>query len=181
MACNGFGSCSQNKPDGTQCSGGNVCTGGVCSAPPCGAGSYWTPTLVSDTDSVGTQYNGSLNIPITVEVREGGTGLDARVCKYGGTFSSDIAFSIYDGATNSSAGVSVTNLAAAGQVCSSWVALQNDHGYSQGQQFGGIWQVVSPASSANEWGFPFASCAVNGSPGGTCWNGFNLTMTRTCM
>lgn len=147
----------------------------VCNTPV-----YWTSTPDSDTDSSGTQYNGTIDTPITVEVRQSGTGLEARVCKPGGIFSSNIAFSIYDGATSSAVDAAVANLATAGKTCSSWVFLSNSNGYSPGQTFGGIWQVVSPASSASNWSFPYSGCSVQGSPGGTCWNGFNITMMRTC-
>lgn len=150
----------------------------------CGATTFWYPTPVSETDSTGTQANGSISTGIRVEVRQStassDTGLQARVCKSSGTFSNNIAFSIYDGATNSSSGVVVYTLATAGLSCSAWVNLQNDTGYSNGQMFGGIWQVVSPATSAAGWGFPFGSCGVSGSPTGTCWNGVNISMMRTC-
>jgi len=148
----------------------------------CGASTYWYPSGVNETDSTGTQANGTINTSVRVEVRQSlsDTGLQARVCKSSGTFSNYIAFSIYDGATNSTAGAAVYNLPTAGLACSSWVNLQNDTWYSNGQMFGGIWQVVSPASSASQWGFPYGSCSVSGSPGGTCWSGLNLSMMRTC-
>lgn len=175
--CNGSGSCS-NATNGTACPGG-TCQNGSCAAS-CGATTYWSPSLDSDTDSTGLQANQTINTGITVEVREAGAGLEARVCKVGGTFNSNIAFSVYDAVTNSTSGVAVSNLATAGLSCSSWVGLQNDTGYTQGQQFGGVWQVVSPATSASEWGWPYNGCSVSGSPGGTCWNGVNITLTRTC-
>lgn len=145
----------------------------------CGAIMYWYPSPVSETDSTGTQLNGTINTSIKVEVRESGTGLEARVCKPGGTFSNDVAFSIYDGAS-SNAYRAVSTLATAGKTCSSWIGLLNDTGYFNGQFFGGIWQVVSPASSASNWGFPYDNCTVSGSPGGTCWNGTSITTMRTC-
>lgn len=146
----------------------------------CSAVTYWTPTPTSETDFSGTQYNGSISTGIRVEVRQSGTGLEARVCKSSGTFANNIAFSIYDGATSSTVGVSVANLFTSGQTCSSWVFLNNSNGYSPGQQFGGVWQVVSPAGSASGWGFPYGGCSVYGNPTGTCWNGVNITMNRTC-
>ncbi|MDI1428219.1 hypothetical protein [Polyangium sorediatum] len=146
----------------------------------CTTTTYWTPTPASETDYSGTQYNGSISTGIRVEVRQSGTGLEARVCKSSGSFSNDIAFSIYDGATSSSVGTYVWNLSTNGKTCSSWVFLSNSNAYSPGQQFGGIWQVVSPASSASGWSFPYSGCSVSGSPGGTCWNGVSITMNRTC-
>lgn len=146
----------------------------------CSASTYWSPSFDDDTDSTGTQYNQTINTPISVQMREFGTELQARVCKLDGAFLNDIAFSIYDAATNSGSGVVVANLRTAGLTCSGWLNLNNDTGYLSGQQFGGIWQVVSPATSASGWGFPYSSCSVSGTPGGTCWSGINITMTRTC-
>ncbi|WP_437769008.1 hypothetical protein WME77_19210 [Sorangium sp. So ce764] len=92
---------------------------------------------------------------------------------------SDVAFHIYD-AADGSGFVEVRSLATTGRTCSDRIDILNSSGYADGQQFGGVWQVVSPASSASDWGFPNAGCSVSGSPGGTCWNGTNITMTRTC-
>ncbi|MEZ4300803.1 MAG: hypothetical protein R3B70_38060 [Polyangiaceae bacterium] len=151
-----------------------------CSNQSCGAASYWSPPSDSDTDGTGTQWNQTISTGVTVEVAESGVGLKARVCKSSGTFANNIAFSIYDAATNSTVGAAVSNLATMGEACSPWVELKNDNGYTEGQQFGGIWQVVSPAGSAGEWGWPYGGCGVSGSPGGTCWTGLNLTLTRSC-
>lgn len=171
---------SSNASNGTACSNG-TCQNGACVT--CSASTYWTPAFASDTDSVGMQSTGPnpSTGAITVNVREAGAGLEAQVCKVGSTFSNgSVALSIYDAATNSTVGVASANLAVGGQTCSSWVALQNSAGYAKGQVFGGSWQLVSPASSASQWGWPYGSCVASGNAGGTCWSGLNITMTRTC-
>ena len=164
--------------DGPTCSGGEVCQNGSCSAS-CGATTYWNPSSGSGTDSMGIQSNQTINVGITVNVQESGTGLQVQVCDGAGAFQNDVAFSIYDQATNSTVGVTISNLAAQG-ACSAWVTLANSTGYAQGQQFSGAWQLVSPAGSANDWGWPYGGCGVNGSPTGTCWAGSTSTLTRTC-
>jgi hypothetical protein len=180
-ACNGQNATtcnfSGNATNGTACPGG-TCQGGVCAT--CSATTYWSPTPASETDSTGQQATTSINTPVTVSVRENGTGLEVQACKVGGTFSSNVALSIYDAATNSSVGVASANLATTGVSCSGWTTLQNSTGYTKNQVFGGHWQLVSPASSASAWGWPYGFCSVSGSPTGTCWEGINITMTRTC-
>ncbi|MCA9661425.1 MAG: M23 family metallopeptidase [Myxococcales bacterium] len=148
---------------------------GACES--CGASTYWTPTPTSQTDNVGQQSNATILEPITMEVREDGPGIEFRVCKQNGAFMNDVKVSIRD--SNGGAQKLVDELATQGKACSSWTPLSNDNGYSEGEKFVGEWSLVSPSYIADSWP-QWASCAVNGDPGGTCWNGSGLSMTRTC-
>ena len=144
----------------------------------CGATNFWSPTKDTDTDNYGLQATGTITVPIRVEVQEDGNGLEFRVCKQSGTFSNDVYFKIYDG-VGGSAYRTITSLSTANQSCSSWLGLLNDTSYSENDQFGGVWRVVSPSGSAGDWPSGGA-CSVSGSPTGTCWHGTNITLTRTC-
>lgn len=148
-------------------------------APSCKHSTFWNPPSVSETNNTGTMANGTIEVPITVTVRESGVGLMAQVCKDGDTFMNDIALNIHDAMSRSTASVGIV-LATTGSRCSSWIAIGNTTGYAQGQVFGGIWQVVSPATSSDDWNWPGGGCAVRGSPGGTCFSGKNIVLTRTC-
>ena len=162
------------------CTSDEVCAPGdaTCNLAPCQASSYWDPIIPTDTDNSGLQYNQTINVPLTFEVAESGAGLKFRVCRSSGTFMNDIKVGLHDGA-DGSAGALVAKLSAAGAMCSSWAEMSNDTNYAFGEQFGGIWNVVSPYSSAGDWD-DYGGCFVDGTPTGTCWSGINITMTRTC-
>jgi hypothetical protein len=160
------------------CTSSDTCDGfGKCggSAP----ADHWAPAADSDTDKSGTQKSQTLSVPIKVEVKQYGAGLQFRVCKPGDKFTSDIAFSIYDGATNTMSGLAPAKLATKGKSCSPWYVLPLAGKYTEGEVFGGIWRVVSPATSSSGWP-AFGACGVSGSPSGTCWSGIDITLTRTC-
>lgn len=162
------------------CAGDEVCVPGMssCQPAPCPETDYWSPALDTDTDPSGLQSGGTIPVSITMEVQQAGPELEFRVCKAGDPFIEDVKVAIYDAATDSSVGRNI-NLATAGLFCSGWVGMNNDGGYAEGEVFGGIWNLVSPAASAGDWS-TWGTCSVMGSPTGTCWSGLNITMTRTC-
>lgn len=171
------------KPWETQdaCGLSEICEPGFSSCSPvgCQESTYWSPALVADVDSTGLQSNQSINVSLQMEVREIGSQLEFRVCKLNdGAFQQSIKVAIYDAATNNQVGKNVT-LATAGMTCSGWTGMDNDGNYQEGQVFGGSWNVVSPSTSAGDWA-TWGGCTVNGNPTGTCWSGFDITMTRTC-
>ncbi|MBU1558144.1 M23 family metallopeptidase [Patescibacteria group bacterium] len=151
-----------------------------CASESCTATDYWNPATDTETDSTGQQAAATANVSIRAEVRQSGAGLEVRACKVGSTFEQNVYFSVYDAATTTTCGVTVSSWSAVGQECTEWVGLNNDTGYSEGQVFGGIWQLVSPATSAGDWSNS-TNCSVSGNPTGTCWNGIGLTLTRTCL
>ena len=119
-----------------------------------------------------------------MEVRQSaldGTKLQFRVCKGSGTFVNDIWVWIDDGAS-SKASYSSAMLTAAGLSCTAWTIFTNNatYAYTTGQQFGGMWAVVSPYTSSNQWGNSFTCTPVTNATG-TCWTGASITMTRTCL
>lgn len=174
------GACPPACPDNV-CNGNETCASCPqdCDVCPCQAANYWSPTSANEVDQTGLQWNQTINVSIDVQVRQTGKELEFRVCKLNGVFSENVAFHIYDGASNY-AWAQHQQLVTANQSCSSWYGLANDLGYAEGQQFGGIWQMVSPWTSRNDWNWPASSCSIQGQPTGTCWNGVNITLTRTC-
>ncbi len=174
--------CNDNNPavyNGAydiQCNGiDDDCVGGdEC----CLANDYWSPFSDSDTDPVGEQGLGVLNVGITFEMQDDGAGgLEFRVCKVGGNFSSDIYVNFYDRFTEP-ANREITQLAVAGLGCSSWQAVFSDTGYDEGDQIEGYWTVISPYTSTSDWQ---DQCGFVGNPSGTCWNGISITLSRTCL
>lgn len=150
-------------------------------APACGYATAWSPSSSSETDDIGLQASGTIAVPITVTVRESEDGLIVQVCKDDDVFMNDIALSIYDGATDGKVGVAAT-LRTAGMKCSMWTAIDEaaGHRYAEGQAFGGIWQVVSPAASAGDWNWPSGNCMAQQGKSGTCYSGIKITLRRTC-
>ena len=165
------------------CSPTEACQQGSTSCHPiCTATNRWNPTSDIETDDWGQQETQSINVPISVEVRENGLGLEVQVCKVGDTFNNGtIRLELYDGATNSTCGLFSDLNTSSGVGCTAWYNLVNDTGYTEGEQFGGIWKVVSPASSAGDWSGSSGCSLTGGSQTGTCWNGISITLTRTCL
>lgn len=157
-----------------------VCVDGQssCSAAPCQATAYWDANIPKQTDTTGLQSNQMINEPVSMEVKEDGSGLQFQVCKQNGSFSNDVKVSMYD-AADGSADAFVAQLATKNSMCSAWTPMNSDTNYAEGEQFGGIWNLVSPWSSAADWD-DYGTCSVNGNPTGTCWSGIDITMTRTC-
>lgn len=175
-------SCVSLGFDGGSLSCTSSCTFNTSSCtqePVCAATDYWSPTSDSHTDPTGLQSNQSINVSIEVEVRQTGSGLEARVCKPGDTFQENVAFYVHDDASGNAEAQSA-NLATAGNQCSPWLGLSNDNGYLEGDLFSGAWQLVSPYYVADDWSWPTNGCVVNGTPWGTCWNGSGINLTRTC-
>ena len=159
------------------CQSGKECKSGECVAK-CNENNYWKPTLDSDTDTTGKQKSQTINVSIKVEVKQDNKELDIRVCKGSGTFSSNIYLMIYD-AANGKAGYSSTNFATKGKSCSNWYSMPGKYKYTEGQFFGGIWTVISPASSKTTWSS--SGCTVKSNSTGTCWTGINISLKRTCL
>jgi len=155
------------------------CDAAACS-PCCDATDYWDPAVDTDTDSQGEESDGTpVDTGIRIEVRQDGSGLETRVCRTTGTFSStSIYLSLRDAATDGSVGVSGLFSETQGVQCSGWMALGNSTGYSEDDQFGGIWYVVSPGSSASGWS---EGCSADTAATGSCWSGISVTLTRTCL
>ncbi len=189
-SCNGNETCNSCEQDCGPCApfcGDNACNGNEtcnsceqdCGECPCQAANYWSPTSDSQTDPTGQQADQTINVSIEVEVRQSGEGLEVRVCKPGDTFMENVAFHIYDDISNNGF-IEIPNLGTANSQCSAWVGLSNDTGYLEGEQFSGVWQMISPAWVKGDWNWPADNCTSNGDPWGTCWSGSNITMTRTC-
>jgi hypothetical protein len=145
----------------------------------CPENNYWLPPLDSDIDDTGLQSNQSIDVSIQMLVNESGNQLEFQVCKIGSDFQEDVKVAIYDGATNSAVGKLSFDLPTAGEPCSPWIPLEADENYQEGEVFGGVWNLVSPSTSAGEWP-TWGPCSVNGNPTGTCWSGIGITLTRTC-
>jgi hypothetical protein len=174
--CKKVGSCYE-WDSYVSCDSDEKCEGGQC-VPECDETDYWSPTFDSQTDSTGKQKDTSINVSIKIEVKQDGKGLQFRICKGSGTFSSNVYFSITDGASNK-AYRTISSLSTKGKSCSSWYDLYGDTSYTTGQQFGGMWKVISPNTSVSDWNGG-SGCSPKSNAGGTCWNGVNITMTRTC-
>ena len=129
----------------------------------------------SETDYLASTKYGTESIPITVQVQQDGKGLEFRVCKGEGQFSENVHFQIQD-AADGSAYRTISSLSTAGNTCSSWLGLLSDTNYDTGDQFGGVWRLVSPSYIEDEWNSNCSSSSADG----FCWHGVNITLTRTC-
>ena len=182
-------SCDGGNLGGQSCAslgfgGGSLgCTGscGFDTSGCCGAGDYWSPTSDASSDFWGQQHDQTIPVHIEVEVQQTGSQLEVQVCKPGDIFQENVALYVTD------VGPGTANLEAAfvptaGQTCATtWIDMQQDGSYSEGDTFNGSWQLVSPWDVRGHWNWPSTSCNVVGSPWGTCWNGSGINLTRTCL
>lgn len=163
------------------CSITEICDPGdpTCDIAPCQASQYWIANIGSDTDHYGQQHNQTINVPITITVKEDGSSLQYRICKSGSKFEENVKVSMYDGTGNGNANVNDSFVATKNEFCSDWESVDDVTGYVEGEKFGGIWNLISPSTSASDWP-QWGGCSVQGNPTGTCWNGLDITLTRTC-
>lgn len=138
----------------------------------CAASSYWSPT------SMVTSSPGPAVLDLYIEDLAQAAALGLRVCKQDGTtFLNDIHVQFQEWVKYNGAILFDGDISAAGIVCSSAVSLSGTNAWNDGEQLGGDFMIVSPASCSSQWGW---TCLAQPGACGFCWFGATSIMTRTC-
>lgn len=192
--CNGHGTCSNGTCSCYSSYAGSSC--GSCASgyenypsctkiPTCSVSTYWTPTTVSAQQTINVS---GTNVTVKVEVKaaSSGSGLQARVCKTSGTFSSNVYLELNTCWINPCPFGSIQQeLATAGSTCSPWTDVFSSKASKEGDKSAYDARVVSPAINPGNGASCYSAwdsyCANPPDPGcGACWYFSLAQMTRTC-